>query len=309
MIYENNLESLILDKHNTLLCDELIIVSGFIGPNPVKQLSQLPIQTKVIFGMYPEELIHQYLHDVFINTHNTDHQILYSNSSLHSKVYLWRHQGRPVFALSGSANFTTKGLTIPFREILTEVETNDLTNIDNYVQRMLSNSIPCDSNQIVIGGTGRINPVFAVSTEICDMLLYNSASNQVPLRSGLNWGNSIGNTIPGDSYISILNRYIRDHPNLFPAKQVGMRQPVELIWDDGEVMEGLFEGSQIIDGIKFPKQISSFRDKSILGAYLRRRLNLQSDATVQMSDLNQYGRNHISISLLRNGVYYLDFSV
>ena len=56
------------------------------------------------------------------------------------------------------------------------------------------------------------------------------------------------------------------------------------IWDDGVVMECLLEGTQDLDGKRAPKQISTYNDKSILGAYLRKRLGVTSDHIITYED-------------------------
>ena len=50
-------------------------------------------------------------------------------------------------------------------------------------------------------------------------------------------------------------------------------------------------------------------DKSILGVYLRNRLNVGSDHVVNYQDLINYGRDHIEVSQMDDGRYYFDFSV
>ena len=86
---------------------------------------------------------------------------------------------------------------------------------------------------------------------------------------------------------------------------------MELIWDDGEKMVGLLEGQQTktIDGLVYPKQLSSRPSKSILGKYLRRRIGVDVKHTITKADLKRYGRTSIDISLIGEGIYYLDFSV
>ena len=74
-------------------------------------------------------------------------------------------------------------------------------------------------------------------------------------------------------------------------------------------MQGLLEGSQPIDGIKHPKQISSFPSKAELGIYHRERLNVPLGQPVRSHHLNSYGRSNIEISLIEEGVYNFDFSV
>ena len=72
---------------------------------------------------------------------------------------------------------------------------------------------------------------------------------------------------------------------------------------------------------KYPKQLASFSSKqpflngeriskkSILGRYIRRRLNVDIDEVIKMSTLEDYGRTTITLSLIEEGVYYADFSV
>ena len=84
---------------------------------------------------------------------------------------------------------------------------------------------------------------------------------------------------------------------------------IEIIWDDGISMEGLLEGSQPIDGIIYPKQISSFPNKSELGEYFRRRLGVPFGQPVRRLHLNRYGRTDVAVSLINEGVYRFDFSV
>lgn len=310
VIFTNDLEEFVFSMHAHHQCDEMIVLSGYIGPTPVERLTHLPISTKVIYGMYPEELIHERLHDILCGLHVTNHEIYYSNIPVHSKVYLLRRAGVTIYALSGSANFTMRGLNINGREILSEITGANLLQLNDYVERILLNATQC----INIASTGGIVrhgfSAFSTPTEVCEMVLYDPATGQTQQSSGLNWGFGVGNTTLGDACIPIRADHIRSFSNLFPPK-VGIQgnQPVELIWDDGVVMSGLLEGSQTINNIRYPKQISSFGDKSILGAYMRRRLGLSPTAQISRAHLTNYGRDTVDISLIRNGVYYLDFSI
>ena len=57
----NSLEELIFSRHNEVESDELQIVSGYIGPQPIKNLTELPIRSKVVYGMYKEQGIQKSL--------------------------------------------------------------------------------------------------------------------------------------------------------------------------------------------------------------------------------------------------------
>ena len=119
-------------------------------------------------------------------------------------------------------------------------------------------------------------------------------------------------------------KYISLFPDLFPQKKYvnGVineeskgkanreNDEVELIWDDGTSMIGLLEGQTIVAGVIYPKQLSTSPQKNILGKYIRKRLgNLPLDYTICKKDLQKYGRTHIDISKIGDGIYYLDFSV
>jgi NgoFVII restriction endonuclease len=322
LLYTDNLEQKIFCTHQYINCDELIIISGYIGPNPIQRLSTLPINTNVIYGMYGSESISKKLHNTILNIHKTTNvNVLYSMIPVHSNCYVWKNNGEIIYALIGSANFSTNGLTIPFRETLAETTSDSFSELNGYLNRILSNSFSCDK----IDNPPDL-PVFRVTTSntdeiICRMVLYDPRTGQVPLSSGLNWGNSLnGHTVPGDAYIPIRTNHIRSFPNLFPPKQINptistggrsyrQNDSVELIWDDGVLMEALLEGTQPIDGGRYPKQLSSFPSKNILGVYIRSRLGLSPSDIVTMDHLIKYGRNDINISLLQAGTYFIDFSV
>lgn len=76
-------------------------------------------------------------------------------------------------------------------------------------------------------------------------------------------------------------------------------------------MIGLLEGQQTktINGLVYPKQLSTSPSKSILGKYLRKRLGVDLNHMITKRDLLRYGRTSIDISLVGEGIYYLDFSV
>ena len=93
-------------------------------------------------------------------------------------------------------------------------------------------------------------------------------------------------------------------------------ETIELIWDDGVVMEALFEGSQPVDGVFYPKQICSVPNKSLMGEYFRDRLGLplvsderRPSGRITRAQLERYGRSHITLSLIQPGIYSADFSV
>lgn len=59
MLYYEGLEEVIFSKHELLSeePDELVVISGFLGPAPVERLNELSdMKITVIGGMYPSGL-------------------------------------------------------------------------------------------------------------------------------------------------------------------------------------------------------------------------------------------------------------
>lgn len=317
MLYTENLEELIFHRHQIHESDELIVVSGYLGPSPVARLKQLPFSATVIYGMYGSEGIKPTLHNSLISIHNNveNLNIFYSQLPVHSKCYAWRKKGEIIHALIGSANFSTNGLSTPFREVLAETTFDTFRPLNAYIQRILNSSISC-----LEAGQQRV-PDNRINSEYCEMTLL-GRDGEVQNAAGLNWGQNPNNhTTLNDAYIAIRTNHIRDYPHLFPPKQVNSRisdkrgrlqrhnDAIEIIWDDGITMEGLFEGSQPLGDTIYPKQISSFPIKAQLGEYVRYRLGVPAGQPVRKHHLQSYGRTGITVSLLAEGVYKFDFSV
>lgn len=324
MIYYTNLEEVIFQRHQTYDTDELIIISGYLGPNPVEQLDSLPFNTKVVYGMYPAHGIGVQLHNSLksIQERSNKVNIYYSSLQVHSKCYIWMSNGNIIHALIGSANFSSNGLRTPYREVLTESDPSTYNELKNYIDSVLTDATLCSSiAENAAQATIRRQPDPLRSTDYCRMTLLDPRTSNTPNTSGINWGqNPENHTTPDDAYIPVRAEHIRTYPELFLPKanfsaisQGGRVQrhndAIEILWDDGTIMNGLFEGNYDINGVNYPKQISSFPEKSTLGSYLRNRLGVASGAFVNTQDLINYGRTHIDISLLEEGIYYFDFSV
>ena len=316
MLFTENLEQIIFSRHNHFRADELIVLSGYVGPRPIEKLQTLPLTTKVIYGMYGTEGIQRSLHNSLIELQNRIEtlNIFYSNLPVHSKCYVWRNRGEIIHALVGSANFSINGLTTPYREILAETTLDTFNPLNEYIARVLYNSKSCLEEGIEV-----VEPL--IVGETCSLTLLGS-NYEVQNAAGLNWGQNPNNhTTPNDAYIKIRVQDIRNFPGLFPPKQMNPfiadprgrirrhNDAIEIIWDDGISMEGLLEGSQEIDGLIYPKQVSSFPVKSELGEYIRRRIRVPFGQPVRRFHLEAYGRTNIEVEKIGEGVYKFDFSV
>lgn len=135
--------------------------------------------------------------------------------------------------------------------------------------------------------------------------LFSPRIGDVPEKSGLNWGFADAHVSTADAYIALRKGFFLNFPSFFlPHGSI-----ISVIWDDGFRMNCLLEGTQRINGIVEPKQISTYDDKSELGIYLRGRIGVSHNHIITLDDLIDYGRTDIEVSLLDNGDYYFDFSV
>lgn len=145
MLYTEDLEELIFHRHQMHETDELIVLSGYLGPRPVARLEELPFNSTVIYGMYGSEGIKPTLHSSLTSIQDNvgNLNIFYSQLPVHSKCYAWRRRGEIIHALVGSANFSVNGLTTPFREVLAETTFDTFRPLNAYIQHVLNNSISC----------------------------------------------------------------------------------------------------------------------------------------------------------------------
>lgn len=333
MLFHDNLAEIVFHRNELFRCDELIIISGYVGPDPIARLGQLPLRSTVVYGMYGCDGIQKNLHEALLKScrNLTNVKLLYSSFPVHAKCYIWKHNGKVVHALIGSANFSSNGLDTPNKEVLAETTADTFDPLADYSQMVIDQAI--DSNNATVksrrtrpqeGECGPFNP------DVCSVPLYivRHGVKVVPNSSGINWGQAGKNgshVNPNDAYLPIRVSDIERYPDLFPRKQehpvddsnVARKNhrhndSIEIIWDDGTTMTGLLEGTvkRSENGVEvvYPKQVATTPAKSLLGQYLRKRLSVPSGAPVSMADLLRYGRSSIDISLQGEGIYYFDFS-
>lgn len=333
MLYYENLEEKIFDKESLEKADQLNIISGYVGCEPIRRLKEIPsnVHAVVIYGMFGSDNISAPLHNALVKLQKQmpNVEILYSTEPIHSKIYLWGKDGKTNNILVGSANFSVSGLRNDYKEVLIDAEESSYEEFLSYLKYVKERCIPCTDVSI----KPRVMSKIARSiTQKHPLLIHNICratlldnDGRVPGKSGLNWGFSKGHVTEGDAYIPIRMEYIHLFPTMFQPKKylngignentVGRKNrendEVELIWDDGTIMLGLLEGKifNSKDGKWYPKQLSSSPQKSIIGKYIRNRIGVSSDKVITKTDLVKYGRTHIDISLISEGIYYMDFSV
>jgi hypothetical protein len=308
----STLQQQLIQLSEGLDCDELLIVSGYVGPGPLMNLTLVDgIKLNVIFGLATESVSKQ-LHEELLRIENENKRIkiFYSNVPSHVKIYMWRKKGVPVYCVNGSANFTSNGLLKPFREILALVPASQFKSILSYIKIIQDKS-------------------FSLREYVPKLKISNADDEDVRVqpadgsfisgslyaeKSKINWGHGGAHNHKRDAYIPISVADIKGHPHLFPAKteNKGLRNadndPIDMIWDDGTVMVGILEGTQKVNGERCPNKIGSFKDKKILGDYLRLRMGIEPGKFVTELDFINYGRDNIGIKKIGDSTYQMDFS-
>lgn len=329
MIYYNNLWEQVLENF-PVGATELKVLSGYVGPTPIKELHNAAnsrLNCTVIFGLFKENR-KAILHDELLRLHGENVQILYPDLPAHSKCYLWLADGVPIRGLVGSANFSSNGLlNVPYRELLMEVEGPDLPILNAYIESIERTCRACTAISRDELQERRPRSTVGENTSnfvegLAELSLVDERTGEVPTRSNINWGMSpVSHVNLDDAYIRIGKEAIKNHPDLFPPRAIddgaqtrgSLDEVVELIWDDGVVMQVKFEGTQnLMDSngsvLKYPKQISSFPSKSIMGRYLRNRIGVPSGVVVTREDLERYGSSVVKLSKISEGVYSANFA-
>lgn len=338
MFYDKDLEEVIFNMHDSLPKepDQLLIISGYLGPDPVFRLQNLPFNVTVIAGMYKRGV------DTRLNSAlnraqevNPQLNILYATREIHSKIYIWLSDGEILTALIGSANFSSNGLRSDLRETLAVANRGTHTYLMHYFNNVFNLSIKnpiLRQNQAIIEFTTTAQTYPSAELQLSyNLPLYSIRANEVQEKSGLNWGHSSAHTAVGDAYIAIPKDILIENQGLFEpfdseyentlTRKARQSDPIELLWDDGYTMPASLEGTQELNGHTYPKQLTSYSQhvpylngerisaKSILGRYLRDRMGVNVNHVISMEDLECYGRTNITLSLIEPGLYYADFSV
>ena len=331
MIYNQNLEDLILTRHEANHADRLRVFSGYIGPSPIGKISKTELIVEVAYGCFKSSGLNRILHEKYQNiTKATNTKVYYSNRYNHSKIYCWHKDDEIVDVLAGSANFSNHGLANDDTETLFEIQKSDYLRLSLQVDGLFRGSSLCtgvtvDGDKVKISDSSkelRLDEIISKDPPKAKIYL-GGRGRRLQSSGGLNWGHGDGHNNRSVAEIRIRPDLIRGLPNLFPNNGENLnhgagqshrnsKKNAEAIFDDGTVMDLSFEGKGGHyfgdSNRKFIKQLTSYPTKDILGKYFRNRLSLGENDKVTDEDLVKYGRDSIEISLLDPGVYYIDFS-
>ena len=344
MIYQENLEDIILNRHKINHANELIILSGYIGFSPIQKISnKSELNSTIIYGCYKNSGVTKEYHESYCKISKLSNiKIHYLNNYNHSKIYTWYKNGRIVDALIGSANFSNNGL-LNHRETLKDVKcAHDLNSLDELIKESLNDSQYCFNASIpqikakqnipkVINNYNlKYDEIIESDNPTVNIFLGGkrgrSGNHVVGVGSKLNWGFGGANNNKKDAAIPIRGELITKIPNFFPNNGINpyarkghnsnnhLRKKeafVEFMFDDNYCIDISPEGTQgSPEGTQgdYYNSFSSYPSKSTLGIYLRNRLGLDDDAFIHENDLINYGRDFLTLEKIAEGQYIADFS-
>lgn len=307
--------------------DKLCIVTGY-ATSPMASLhfdlikrKKRDIKIELIVGMCKQDGMPISYHRGFQKLVEEDFpqrfvcSYIYTSAPVHSKVYLWLKDNKPVIGFTGSANYTQTAFGDRQREVLTSC---DVRKANAYLRKLRKDSMYCNHSEIEdhiriysdeqYFRKPKLAPESAKSLKAapdlidspsfeCRSVSLLARGGEVGKRSGLNHGQRPElHRNPNQAYISLkADVYNTD---FFPPRGVWFTVKA----DDG--IDFLCKRHQ-----DDAKAIETPNSNSEFGEYFRRRIGVASGKPVWRADLEKYGRTDVVFCKLDDELFTMDFSV
>lgn len=330
MLTEKLFDELLLAPVLNEGANQLYVVSGYATSAmafhhfDVLRKKKIEIQVQLIVGMCGQDGLSISNHKGFQQLMQSDLvgkfecSYLVNSSPVHSKVYAWYRDNKPITGFIGSANYTQKAFGRSQREAMAE---SNPVNIFEYFQKLIPDTIYCvhteaeDFVQIYNDKyfsrqkrevAQQENPNIPIPSlpslvglEFVRVSLLDFRHNSiVPPRSGLNWGQRPElHREPNQAYIHLPASIYKT--NFFPPK----KEHFTVLTDDGKILTCTRAQE------KYGKAIHTPHNNSLIGEYFRNRLGVPNGAPITTMDLQRYGRTDVDFYKIDEETYYLDFSV
>lgn len=306
------------------LANKIYAVSGYASATFAKRHLEDLLHTNnsfelnLIIGMPRstyDHLAFVELHQLYPN--NFKAYYYQGNPPVHSKVFSWFMDDRPILGYAGSANYSQYGF---FNHLQTNQMTEENPNeIYRFYSRLINNSIPIldvptpsppiitevmhDNASVSPGSIRWIVPNKIVRISFLDK------RGILPRVSGLNWGQRMEKRTnkktgaiswvkrnPNQAYLSLKGDSRRE--GFLPNRAYTFT----LITDDNHS----FDCVVAQDG---RKAIETTNNNSELGEYMRHRIGVPLGRLITEENLIQYGRTDYTIEKLNDETFIFDFSV
>ena len=307
-MFSSDLNRKVFIEPMELGADHLCIVSAYATPtmatwlmNLVKSLGKR-IKITLIVGMAGVQGIPTTDHESFKalmgeqpseNIASFQCSYVYQGAPVHSKLYIWLTDDRPIRAFAGSANFTQTAFSNRQREIVCACDP-DLAYA--YFNTLIDDTIYCNHAEVEEYVT--IIPPREIAHENAEQVtlsLLSRRTNDVGKTSGLNWGQRDRRN-PNEAYIPMPASVARS--GFFPLDEIVFT----VLTDDHRQL--LLRVEQAGN-----KAITTPLSNALLGEYFRNRLGVAEGAKVTKDDLERYGRTDVTFTKIEDELFYMDFSV
>lgn len=323
MFTRNLFQSILLDPLKNG-ADECYIVSGYATSAMVfHHVTQAlkkhnGIKVHLIVGMSPIDGIAISNHTGFNKLMLDDFKDFFECNYLvkfppvHSKVYAWTKNEKPLKSFIGSANYTQTAFNSLQRNCMTEINPDEGYN---YFQSLISETIYCthvEAENLVNIFKDNLYKRLVYKRKISDedidspkdFILKGLPHINVSLlskygtigdKSGLNWGQRKKRE-PNQAYIRLTSKIYKS--DFFPPRKTHFT----ILTDDNKIIIA----SRAQDN---GKAIHTPHNNSLIGQYFRNRLGLFSGQYIEKRHLEEYGRTDVDFYKIDNENYYMDFSV
>lgn len=304
--------------------NRLYIVSGFASAamafhhmEDIRKINN-SVQMQLIVGMTPRSGISNMNHSGFQKLIREDFldivdcRYVVSSPPVHAKIYSWYQDETPFKGFIGSANYTQVAFGNDQRELMLDC---DPENARSFFETIIDDTISCldelagklipvhqQKSRIrrekIKGGKSDLS---ADEIELAELesvsISFLDRDGNLPQRSGLNWGQRPEEgRAPDQAYIRLPSTIY--NTEFFPKR----RQHFVIYTDDSEVI--ICTRAQ-----DNGKAIHTPHNNSIIGEYIRRRINVPFGNPIQLDDLLRYGRTAADVYKIDEETFYLDFSV
>ncbi len=225
---------------------------------------------------------------------------------VHSKVYGWFNNEKPIIGFSGSANYSQPGFFE--RSQINQITNEDPEDVKSFFYSLIDRCVEIkdysfDINELDIVIPKQIESSVApgdISWDIPEKrvsISFLDRKGLLPQRSGLNWGQRPEqNREPNQAYLSLKKDSRKEGflPNL--------ANTFTLITDDNTSID-------CVVAQQGRKAIHSTKDNSEIGKYIRRRLGVPLGQAVTSDDLIKYGRTDFTIEKINSETFLFDMSL
>lgn len=307
--------------------EKLCVVSGYataaMAFHHLERLKEKhkSIRIQLIVGMCAQDGLPLSNHKGFQKLVSEDYSgrfecsYIFNPPPVHSKVYVWLKNNKPVAGFSGSANYTQTAFGNRQREVLSAC---DPDSGFKYFNGLLPDTIYCTHpdaettvriysdkqyyhRQKLIEAEHGEKFEAIPTLENLDGLMNVRVSlldrhGDLPQRSGLNWGQRPEvHREPNQAYVKLPASVYKT--DFFPARQTHFT----VLTDDGKV---LICARAQDNG----KAVHTPHNNSLIGEYFRNRLGVPSGKSVEKADLDRYGRHDVVFYKIDDETYLMNFS-